>query len=74
VGTSAAFLGVPVQDGIHALVRDNPEEFADAILTLLEDEDLRRSLGKAARELVADLFDWRQIVGQLKELLETTRR
>jgi glycosyltransferase involved in cell wall biosynthesis len=74
VGTSAAFMGIPVRDGIHALVRDNPEEFADAILTLLEDEDLRRSLGKAARELVAELFDWRQIVGQLKELLETTRR
>jgi glycosyltransferase involved in cell wall biosynthesis len=74
VGTSAAFSGIPVQDGIHALVRDNPEKFADAILTLLEDEGLRHSLGKAARELVANLFDWRQIVGQLKELLEATRR
>jgi glycosyltransferase involved in cell wall biosynthesis len=57
-----------------ALVRDNPEKFADAILTLLEDEGLRRSLGKAARELVAELFNWQRIVGQLKELLEATRR
>ncbi len=74
VGTSAAFIGIPVQDGVHALVRDDPKEFADAILTLLEDEGLRRSLGKAARELVAELFDWRHIVSQLKGLLETIKR
>jgi len=73
VGTSAAFIGIPVQDGVHALVRDDPKEFADAILTLLEDEKLRHSLGKAARELVTEYFDWRRIVGQLKDLLETIR-
>lgn len=46
VGTSAAFTGISVQDGIHALVRDDPKEFADAILTLLEDEGLRHSLAR----------------------------
>jgi len=74
VGTSAAFTGIPVQDGVHALVRDDPEGFAEAILTLLEDEGLCQSLGKAARELVAECFNWQRIVGQLKELLEATRR
>ncbi len=74
VGTSAAFRGIPAQDGVHALIRDDPDGFAEAILTLLEDEGLRCSLGKAAREFVAEFFDWRRIIGQLKQLLEVTKR
>lgn len=73
VGTTAAFQGIPVQDGVHAFVRDHPEDFAEAVLTLLEDEGLRRTLGRAARELVSELFDWRRIIGQLKGLLEAIR-
>lgn len=70
VGTSAAFTGIPVQDGLHALVRDDPEEFAKAILALLEDEGLRRSLGKAARKFVCEFFDWKKITDKLESLLE----
>jgi len=73
VGTSAAFAGIPVQDGVHALVRDDPQEFAEAIVALLEDEKLRCQLGKAARELVAEHFDWRQIITQLNNLLEAVK-
>jgi glycosyltransferase involved in cell wall biosynthesis len=70
VGTSAAFTGIPVQDGVHALVRDNPEGFAEAMVTLLNDAALRRSLGKAAREFIAEHYDQRKIVARLSGLLE----
>jgi len=73
VGTKAAFIGIPVHDGVHALVRDDPQEFAEAIVALLEDETLRCQLGKAARELVAEHFDWRQIITQLNNLLEAVK-
>jgi glycosyltransferase involved in cell wall biosynthesis len=73
IGTKAAFTGIPVHDGVHALVRDDPQEFAEAIVALLEDEKLRCQLGKAARELVAEHFDWRQIITQLNNLLEAVK-
>lgn len=70
VGTSAAFTGIPVQDGVHALVRDDPEGFAEAMVTLLNDAALRRSLGKAAREFIAEHYDQQKIVARLSGLLE----
>lgn len=70
VGTSAAFIGIPVQDGVHALIRDDPEGFADAVVTLMEDEALRRSLGRRAREFIVEHFDYRKIVARLNDLLE----
>ena len=38
---------------------------AEAILRLLSDEDLRKSMGKAARLRVVELFSWEQIVENL---------
>ncbi len=70
VGTSVAFMGIPIQDGVHALVRDDPEGFAEAIITLLDDDALRESIGKAAREFIAEHFDQRKIVARLNDLLE----
>lgn len=70
VGTSAAFIGIPIQDGVHALVRDDPKGFAEAIITLLNDTALRQSIGSAAREFVAEHYDQRKIVAKLNNLLE----
>ncbi len=70
VGTSEAFTGIPVQHGVHALVCDTPEEFAEAVLTLLTDGALRKALGMAAREFVCEHFDRRKIVARLNALLE----
>lgn len=69
VGTSAAFLGIPAQDGVGCLIRDDPGEFADALLWLLEDDSKRRSLGEQARAFVAEHFDRHRIVGRLNEIL-----
>jgi glycosyltransferase involved in cell wall biosynthesis len=37
---------------------DRPESIAAAILRLLEDQDLARSMGTRARELAVREFDW----------------
>ena len=42
--------GLDVRDGHDLLVRENPEEFAQAISTLLSDDAFRRRLGKNGRE------------------------
>jgi len=43
---------------------------AEAMLRLLSDEDLRKSMGKAARKQAVELFSWEQIVTKLLYLYE----
>jgi glycosyltransferase involved in cell wall biosynthesis len=44
--------------GRHALLADTDEEFAAAILALIDDPDRRRALGRAGRELIRTHFSW----------------
>ncbi len=58
VTTSAAIRGIrPVSDNC-LMVADTPEEFREKVLILLENADLRKSLGKNAREFVKCHYDW----------------
>ncbi len=58
VSTSLGCEGLDARDGENILVRDTPESFARAVLSVLEDGDLRRRLGSAARATARRLYDW----------------
>src|SRR3990170_777365 len=58
VSTSIGCEGLATADGENILVRDDPKDFADAILAVLRDDDLRRRLGDAGRETVERLYSW----------------
>ncbi len=67
--TSVSAEGMGIVDGEHALVRDDPEELAEAVLTLLADDGLSRRLGQNARKLVESRFSWKAIVPKQEKLL-----
>ena len=51
-----------IQDGVNGmLVMDNYKDIADAILELVDNQDLRKRLGRASRVSV-EKYDWSQIV------------
>lgn len=58
VTTSIGCEGIPLRDGEHALISDDPDTFARAVLRLLASEQQRRALALAARRLVEARFDW----------------
>jgi glycosyltransferase involved in cell wall biosynthesis len=58
VSTTMGAEGLSVQDGVHIMLADSPGEFADKILQLSGDADLRRALAKAGRVLVEERYDW----------------
>ncbi|MGB9824099.1 MAG: glycosyltransferase family 4 protein [Candidatus Hydrothermia bacterium] len=61
-----------VEKGVSGLIvpPENPEEAAKAIETLIFNEDLRREMGKNARERVLRLYDWNKNVEMMLSLYQ----
>ncbi len=60
VSTSLGAEGLPVRDGEHLLLADNPEDFAAAVSRLLASPQLRERVGRAGRQLYESQFTWPQ--------------
>ena len=69
VSTTVGAEGLPVVAGEHALIADEPQAFADAVLTLLRDTTARRRMESSARSLVVQNYDWSAVAGELDEAL-----
>jgi glycosyltransferase involved in cell wall biosynthesis len=63
VSTSVGCEGLETVDGRNILIRDEPMEFAAAVLQVLRDGDLRNRLGQEGRRTVEEHYAWR-VVGQ----------
>ncbi|HET9831971.1 MAG TPA: glycosyltransferase [Vicinamibacterales bacterium] len=69
VSTTIGAEGLPIVDGTHAIVADEPRAFASAVLSLLRDRARRKALEHAARSLVVEHYDWSAVAGELEEAL-----
>jgi glycosyltransferase involved in cell wall biosynthesis len=69
VSTGVGAEGLPVEDGRHVLIADEPNTFARAVVRLLRDVGRRRELEAAARALVVERYDWSSVAGALEESL-----
>jgi glycosyltransferase involved in cell wall biosynthesis len=65
VSTTIGAEGLRCSAGTHLLIADDPEQFADNVLTLMHDSSLRRRLSVAARQLVQDEYSWGVIGNRL---------
>lgn len=70
VATSLAAEGLELRDGRELLIRDEPTSFVEGVLGLLADRPQAERLGKAARQLVVDRYDWSHLGGRLHQCLE----
>ena len=66
VTTSIGGEGLAMEDGVNALVRDDPNGFADGIIQVLENRSLRRRLGQEGRRTVEESYNWRTIGQNLR--------
>ncbi len=69
VSTTVGAEGLPVVDGTHVLLADEPRAFARAIVDVLRAPGRRASLETAARALVVERYDWAAVAGQLEDAL-----
>lgn len=63
VSTSIGCEGLDAVDGENILVRDDPASFAQAVIDLERDDDLRARLGRAARKTAEDVYSW-SVIGK----------
>ncbi len=62
VSTTKGAEGLAVRAGEHLLVADRPQDFADAVLQLLKDESLRKTIAEAGYRLVEEKYNWRKVL------------
>ena len=65
VSTTIGAEGLQAKDGENILLRDSPEDFARAVMSVLGDEALRRRLESAARLTVERHYDWEVLEDRL---------
>ena len=71
VSTRVGAEGIACQSGRHLLIADSPQYFAQAVLSLMEDEARRARLGAEARALVEARYSWETIVPRLEQAYGT---
>ena len=69
VSTTLGAEGIDAIDGEHLLIRDDLDEFAEAIGQLMSDETLWRKLRIGGRELVRERYSWDHVFKPLDEAL-----
>jgi glycosyltransferase involved in cell wall biosynthesis len=77
VSTSIGCEGLEARDGENILIRDDPREFAEAILALRSDASLRHRLEQGARKVAEERYSWDvigpEMVARYRELLSGRR-
>ncbi|WP_423792556.1 glycosyltransferase family 4 protein [Methanocaldococcus indicus] len=58
-----------ITNNYNGFLANNKEEFKEYIITLMEDENLRKTLGKNARK-TAEKFSWKKTAEKVREIYE----
>jgi glycosyltransferase involved in cell wall biosynthesis len=69
VSTTLGAEGIPVIDGEHILIADEPVDFAKAIVKLLDDKELARKLAVNCHDLVNKNFSVESLASEAKQIL-----
>lgn len=70
VTTSIGIEGIEAEPGKEVMIADTPQDFAEKVIQLLSDPELRDQIGASARELVESNYDWKPIAKKLSEIYQ----
>jgi glycosyltransferase involved in cell wall biosynthesis len=68
VSTTLGSEGILVEHGKHVIIADDPVDFADATIKLLNDPEMASSLGKNGRALIQKRYDYRSACATLERI------
>jgi glycosyltransferase involved in cell wall biosynthesis len=71
VGTSCSFTGIKgTISGRNMIAAENPAQFAEKIIYLLQNPDKRKTIGQNARRLVVNSYNWEKTARGFESLYE----
>jgi glycosyltransferase involved in cell wall biosynthesis len=68
VSTSIGIEGIDVSPGKNIIVEDTPKKFAESVIYLLENANIRKDIGSMGRRLIEEKYDWTMIGKRQREL------
>ena len=68
VTTNLGNEGIDAQIGKEIFVEDDPRDFANRVVELLRDKNLRREIGASARKFVERHFTWGKVAERMDEI------
>lgn len=73
VTTSIGCEGIPVTDGVHAVIRDDPDAFIEGMTWLTRHPELAENMAREALDLAESRFSWegigRRFIGLYQDLV-----
>jgi hypothetical protein len=69
VSTTVGAEGLPVTPGHDIVIADEPVRFAQAVVHLIRDDQLRRRIETEARRLVVNRYDWSAVAQDFEDAL-----
>jgi glycosyltransferase involved in cell wall biosynthesis len=70
VSTAVGAEGLPLVPGEHFIQADDPESFARAVVSLVNDPHRRQTLGSGGRQLVEERYSWPQVAREFTATCE----
>lgn len=70
VAHEVACEGISLQDKKNVIFAQSVDEYVDAILLLLDDDELRQTMGRQARKLMEDKYAYAKVGANLSDLYE----
>ena len=74
VTTSIGIGGTDAKDGVHVIIKDNPEDIARAAIELIKNPGVAKKIAENAKKLVSQNYNWDQIAQKLSRIYETLGR
>ncbi len=74
ISTQTGVEGLAVEDGVHVLVAESPQEFVDKIKTILYDKKLYLHLQKNSYSKVKETYSWSAISKKLEAVYQTIKQ
>ncbi len=70
VTTSIGIRGIDADAGEDVIIKDSPDDIADAAVNLLQDKALYKNIAENARIMVSKKYDWDPIAKKLSKIYE----
>jgi glycosyltransferase involved in cell wall biosynthesis len=69
ISTAKGAAGLGARDGVHLILAETPDDFADAATQLIRDPGLADALARRARAYVVECFSWNAIAPRVRDAI-----